>query len=194
MANNYVEASWSIDDLTADELAWWKKEALRECPEDMDPEDMEVPISNDWTLEDKSVWFTHDESIDVDSAASVIQRFLKEARPEGSCGFCWAETCSKPRLDNFGGGACFITAEKIEWNSAAGWAEQKETAFKQVQACPTGHDLYCAVDERMGKLGHLVYCADCEWTAEGATEQEAWAKWEDGTRIKQEFDRSEIVG
>lgn len=140
MANNYVEASFCVDNLTEDELAWWKKERLRECPEDMDPEDMEVPISYNWVIgpvapslpslpEGNSVWFSHDESIDIDVAAMVIQRFLKECRPEGSVGFCWAETCSKPRLDEFGGGACFITAKLIEWNGAYSWLEDQKKSF-----------------------------------------------------------------
>lgn len=140
MANNYVEASFMFDLLNKVEEKWWEKEGNRdldaEFPEgDLDPEDIEGGYSSNWAMEGedgkKAVWFSHDESIDVESAAAVIQRFLKECRPEGSIGFCWAETCSKPRLDNFGGGACFITAEKIEWNSAAGWIEEQHQAFQR---------------------------------------------------------------
>ncbi len=129
MSNHYVEASFCIDNLTEDELAWWKKEGLRKCPEDMDPEDMEIPISSNWVIEDNSIWFSHDESIDIDAAASVIQRFFKDARLNGCCGFTWSETCSKPRLDSFGGGACFITAMDIEWNSPHTWLEKKIHSF-----------------------------------------------------------------
>lgn len=35
----------------------------------------------------------------------------------------WAETCSKPRPDEFGGGACMITPKEIHWReSAHQWA------------------------------------------------------------------------
>jgi len=125
MSNSYVESSFAVDLLNETEVEWWKKEG--------NPEDFEVGDSNDWAIEadkdKKYVWFHGDESINVESAATVIQRFLKECRPEGSVGFTWAETCSKPLLDSFGGGGCFITAEKIEWNSAYSWVQAKQTVF-----------------------------------------------------------------
>jgi hypothetical protein len=138
MSNNYVQSSFSIDNLTEAELAWWEKEGLREVPEDLEPDEVDPPISSCWRIQDhqgeKFVWFSHEESIDVDLASSVIQRFLKECRPEGSVGFTWAETSDKARLDEFGGGACFISAEKIEWNSAYGWLETQRTAFAKEKA------------------------------------------------------------
>ncbi len=134
MANNYTESSFSIDDLTVAEKEWWKKEFQRECPEDLDPENMEVPVSNDWEFDDDSVWFHHDECdlyINTLIAALVVQRFLKECRPGGSVGFTWSETCSKPRLGEFGGGACFITAEEIKWMSAYSWLLTEEEKVRE---------------------------------------------------------------
>jgi len=130
MANNYVESSFSIELLNNSEIAWWKKEGLRECPEDVFPEDMEVVISNDWEQDENKIWFHGDnECLEVDCAAEVIQRFLKECRQDGCIGFTWAETCSKPRLDEFGGGSCFITAKKMEWNNSHSWLDDNKKAF-----------------------------------------------------------------
>ncbi len=131
MAGNYVESSFAIENLTEEEMAWWRKEQEREFPHDVEIEEVEPAMSLDFAvvMEDSQVWFHGDPSLNVDCAADVIQRFLKEFRPNGSVGFTWSETCSKPRLDEFGGGACFITAENVEWNSANGWLNEKQTEF-----------------------------------------------------------------
>ena len=130
MANNYVESSFQFELENQKEADWWDKEGKRKVPEDVFNEDMENPISNDWEMEGNCVWFHGDEYIDVDLASDIIQRFLKECRPDGSIGFTWAETCSKPRLNEFGGGACFITADKIEWISAHDWLKNKREELK----------------------------------------------------------------
>jgi hypothetical protein len=41
----------------------------------------------------------------------VIQLFLRQFRPEAIVTFRWSESCSKPRLDAYGGGVYAITAE-----------------------------------------------------------------------------------
>jgi len=37
----------------------------------------------------------------------------------------WADSCSKMRIDEFGGGAMFITAEKVEYFSTYDFIQQK---------------------------------------------------------------------
>ena len=132
MANSYIESSFEVCVNSLEELEWWKKEGKREVPVDIDPCDIKPIMSQDWELVNNDrkagafvVWFYGDPDIDVECAAVVIQRFLKECRPQGSCGFSWAETCSKPRLDSFGGGACFITATNISWQSSGDWLSNK---------------------------------------------------------------------
>ncbi len=43
-----------------------------------------------------------------------MRDFLKRFRPNDSFSMGHAFSCSKPRLDGFGGGAVFVTAERIE--------------------------------------------------------------------------------
>ena len=114
MADNFVESSFQVNIQSPEELAWWKKElAEKAC---MDWEFVE---------NETTVWFHSDPNIDLEEAATTIQRFLKECRPEGSCGFSWAETCSKPRLDEFGGGACYVTAKQVWWHNTGDWLQDK---------------------------------------------------------------------
>lgn len=140
MPNNYLEASFEVENLNSDEIAWWKKEGERwtiatDENESPDPTEMDPPYSTDWEFVQSNnrvgVWFHGDESTDVDVAAEVIHRFLKECRPNGSVGFTWAETCSKPRLDEFSGGGCFITAKTIEFQSANEWVNGQRQAFQE---------------------------------------------------------------
>jgi hypothetical protein len=43
-------------------------------------------------------------------AANLVQEFLARFRSEDTLGFKWANTCSRPLVDAFGGDAVFITA------------------------------------------------------------------------------------
>ncbi len=116
MADNFVESSFVIEILSPEELAWWKKKG-----------EQDTHPYKEWELieNDTQVWFHEDTNFDVEEAAAVIQSFLKECRPKGSCGFSWALSCSKPRLDEFGGGACFVTAQKVWWHSYNDWLQDK---------------------------------------------------------------------
>jgi hypothetical protein len=131
MADNYILSSFQFELENEKEIAWWKKEGEREVPDDMWSDEVDPRISLDWELcsnehrEDSAVWFHHDESIDVENAAEVIARFLKECECTRSIAFTWAETCSKARLEEFGGGACFITAEGPQWLNTHMWVNEK---------------------------------------------------------------------
>lgn len=51
-----------------------------------------------------------------------MQRFLKQFRPNGSFSMGHTFSCSQPRLDGFGGGgAVFVTAERIEHLDSFSW-------------------------------------------------------------------------
>jgi hypothetical protein len=58
--------------------------------------------------------------------------------------------------------------------------------------CPTNHcDVQVCKHPRRG--GFLVYCADCDLTAEGGTVREAAKNWQSGFTLTQDFDRTELV-
>lgn len=41
-------------------------------------------------------------------------------------GFDWSYTCTKPRIDEFGGGAVWITKKGFEWMSTNCWLHEKK--------------------------------------------------------------------
>jgi len=64
----------------------------------------------------------------VDHAIVFMQEFLRQRDPEGILHLTWAFTCSKPRPGEFGGGAAFITAEKMEIIDLYEWVDKKRKA------------------------------------------------------------------
>jgi len=143
MANNYCEASFAVQATTEEREIWQKivgiatilltdyleeDEKLTELQkEEYDP----VLIGQvravakefeDWGTFDvnfdedgDSLWFHHDESFNMDQAAAFLSLWLKLTENDKSIVATWANTCSKPRVDEFGGGAVVITAKGCHW-------------------------------------------------------------------------------
>jgi hypothetical protein len=75
-------------------------------------------------------WFSADEHGDADRLAHLIQKFLKRFRPDQCWSLTYATTCSKLRAGEFGGGAVFVTADEIKWQSSHAFVEQQRAAFE----------------------------------------------------------------
>jgi hypothetical protein len=78
---------------------------------------------DDWCFEvdknESGIWI-HSDSSGADAACDFVQHLLARFGIEEPVGFEWANTCSKPCLDAFGGGAVIITATEIRsWTSFA---------------------------------------------------------------------------
>ena len=61
---------------------------------------------------------------DVESAALYLQVLLRcelVVEPDQPIILTWANTCNKPRPDEFSGGICVITKSKIYWHNAEEW-------------------------------------------------------------------------
>lgn len=114
MANYYTQFSTMIKDLTDEERKWWEK-YQEEKAERRESNDDDYFTTCNVELQNDGAWLYADDSCNIDSTAELIQRFLSENRPDQCHSFEWAETCSKPRLDEFGGGGCFITATEIKF-------------------------------------------------------------------------------
>jgi len=78
---------------------------------------------DDWSFEvdknESGIWI-HSDSGGADAACDFVQHLLDRFGIHESVGFEWANTCSKPCLDAYGGGAAIITASEIKsWTSFA---------------------------------------------------------------------------
>ena len=110
MANNYLQLSTSIENITPEEKKWIDDNIEKFSQRDDDGEEYST-FDWDWQQDGSYLWIYGEEYAEVGNVADFMQAFLKENRPESSLYFSWAETCSKLRIDNFHGGAFFVTAK-----------------------------------------------------------------------------------
>ncbi|MCA0850718.1 hypothetical protein [Salipiger thiooxidans] len=70
------------------------------------------------------LWIRDDGNGDPDHTIKFVMRCAKEFALTGLWGMQYANTCSKPRLDGFGGGAHVLdlaTGETVDWINSDGW-------------------------------------------------------------------------
>jgi len=139
MADHYTQTSFMIPTKTDEQKAWLldvlgqldEVQAETMEPSDINDEIIAVATEHHYNFdgmytpyycsEKEGVWIRSDESIDVDLMIVVIQAYLRKFHPNSFMGFQWAGTCSKPRLDEFGGGAVYISADDFEAYTTGGW-------------------------------------------------------------------------
>lgn len=81
---------------------------LCECPQ-------LLGFEYDLSESDRRLWiYSEDEGGDIDKAGMLVASFLQEFRSNELWKLTWASTCSKPRLDAFGGGCLFVIAGECE--------------------------------------------------------------------------------
>ena len=149
MANNYTQFSEVIPRLTPDEEAWIREQLDSGAMQDESrrsqlawkPEFEDIDyVTFEWSVEDdndedvdscgRHLWLHSDESGSPIDVAAFVQAFLKKFRPDQSFALTWADTCSKPRVGEFSGGALFITAHAVEVCSPFEWLGEREREFR----------------------------------------------------------------
>jgi hypothetical protein len=97
----------------------WHEEPL---PKTFPPELGQVV--EDWGFEmemqGEGIWL-HSQYGGQDAACVFIQHLLKKFEFAGGVAFEWSHDCSQPKVDAFGGGAAFVTANEIETFTTSEW-------------------------------------------------------------------------
>ena len=120
MANHYLELSTMLKVQTPEEKAWLKAELkILEEKSELTLE----PMGFDYEFEKDGLWI-HSENATPELVAEFVQRFLAKFHPDKMFAFSWAYYCSKPRLDEFGGGAAIVRADGYETIDATGEAQK----------------------------------------------------------------------
>jgi 3-deoxy-D-manno-octulosonic-acid transferase len=138
MADNYVQFSEMITGLNKKEKDWLEKEYKDRRDQSFEndfayPEegaDFELIVEKE-TNRKYSAWLHADEFGDVVHVAELVHEFLKKFRPKDVFSLTYSETCSKPRLGEFSGGAIVVTAYDIKYMNASTWAEQESANAKR---------------------------------------------------------------
>ena len=148
MADNYVLFSESIPVLSRQEQDWVRRLL---APEGDGPPDWlafslhaDAIDLDDWPgfqweiqLPTQDLWLYAGESGNVLHVGEFVRALLSRFRPSECWHLSWAETCSKPRLGEFGGGGLFVTASSVQSWSAHEWLAQRRAQFQETP-CP--HD------------------------------------------------------
>lgn len=149
MANNYSQFSAEIPGLTP-EACEWVEEVLVDLDEQDDPDaackrlkkllpledkyiDLNCWPNFCWKLEDGCLWLYSEENFDLDHLVLFVQALIHKFMPDHIFAMTWADTCSKPRIGEFGGG--WLVIAKAAVVSGHTWNEEQ----KRVEALRTGN-------------------------------------------------------
>jgi hypothetical protein len=77
-----------------------------------------------------SWWVSSEEYANIDQVVDVVQEFLRKFRPDACFRLEYADTCSKPRVGEFGGGAVLVTAVGADWMNTGDWLSRQLEAFE----------------------------------------------------------------
>jgi hypothetical protein len=123
---NETEQAYALDLAHKASLAQQGDELPADFPKEL------VDMVEDWHFEmeaDNSgtthgLWL-HSMYGGVDAVCAFIQHLLQKFDAQGKVSFEWSHDCSKPRVDAYGGGAAFITAQEIKSMSTTAWLNQQ---------------------------------------------------------------------
>ena len=127
MADYFTHFSCIIDVGTADKAACALAlfQDLRAAEQDADePEFAGLTLSRQDAPEVSTLWIHDDEHGDVEAVISFVLRLADALDLTGLWGFQYALTCSRPRIDAFGGGAHVIdlgARKSVGWTSSQEW-------------------------------------------------------------------------
>ncbi|MGE0535172.1 MAG: hypothetical protein AB7O68_09365 [Pirellulales bacterium] len=132
MAENYLQFAESLRGLTSSEEAWLADRLTNHDVQLYDEELDDEEHSGEFDFEffddsssGRCLKLFAVEAGDPEAVARLVQEFLRRFRPQASFGLSWCASCSKMRDGEFGGGAVFVTAERIEAWSSDQWLAER---------------------------------------------------------------------
>ena len=113
----------------------WEAEEDRQIQETQFPKELELFLDErDFEVaEEKSGIWIHSNDGGTDAACQFVQHLLDRFGIIEPVSFEWANTCSKPRLDAYGGGAAVITATDINAISSCQWVFKRLERIRKTQ-------------------------------------------------------------
>ncbi len=127
MADYFTHFSCLLDVGTPDKAARALAlfQSLRAADQDADdPEVVGLTVARQDAPEGAALWIHDHDYGDVEAVIRFVLRLAEELDLTGLWGFQYALTCSRPRLDAFGGGARVIdlgARKPIGWTSTHEW-------------------------------------------------------------------------
>jgi len=130
MAQNFCESS-SLIPIPQDKIEQAKEIVMR-ISNSLEEEEGYTGYDADVTsVGETGVWIRHDDAINSEHAHSLVQALVEELDLPDIVVCSWAYTCSKPGIDEFGGGAFAVQkGHSTIWIDAASEALRQAEALK----------------------------------------------------------------
>ncbi len=95
----------------------------------------EVGIAFDWSIDPEDYLCITDDggSGNVEHAAEFLRELMTLDYVQEPVAIYWADTCSKPRPDEFAGGAAIVTRRRVHWFVLPEIVERKLRAIERRQ-------------------------------------------------------------
>ena len=126
---------YAIDLATIAEALRWESEEDRQTRETQFPKELEVFL-DEWDFEvaeEKSGIWIHSNDGGTDAACQFVQHLLDRFGIIEAVSFEWANTCNKPGLYAYGGGAAVVTATEIKAISTCQWVFKRLERIRKTQ-------------------------------------------------------------
>jgi hypothetical protein len=126
MADNYCQSSTFVD-VPREKIQQAEEIVAKFCREAEEDEGLYLLVEVENPAQGPvGVWIYHDEYFDPNQAEALISTLLEELDLPEPVVCAWSYTCSKPRIDEFGGGAfCAQKGYDTVWVDAAETAIQR---------------------------------------------------------------------
>lgn len=158
MANSYTSASFEIpvtDPERVQKWMTWIAQFVDREIEHLPPSEFTKPVEMlldefrengylgfRWDVlghaQTPTLWFSHDESIDMEAAAAVAMIILDLEGNDEVYAAEWANTCDKPRIGEFGGGTVVFNRHRSEWMSSS---EAERILRQRFKERSSGHNM-----------------------------------------------------
>jgi hypothetical protein len=134
MAQNYMQFSEVIDELTVEEHEWLKNAlALNEdggYDDGVEPpawwDDGSETFGFEYDLTPEEFHLYSDEYGNIDTVQALVSEFISLFRKDYVFTLSWSESCSKPRIGEFGGGGMVVTLDETRFMNVWGWLESEK--------------------------------------------------------------------
>ena len=146
MADNYQLFSEVVSGITAKQRTWIERvlgcksdqpdqttAILQDAGFDVDAIDVDDWPDFQWEFIEggSALWLQGDEYGNINHVGEFVRALLAKFSPDQCWSLTWAETCSRPRIGEFGGGGLFVTAKEVTVVNATDCVSQQRRQFEQ---------------------------------------------------------------
>ena len=134
MAQNYMQFSEVIDNLTVEEHDWFKKALALNNDGGYDDgvespawwDDGSESFGFEYDLGTSEIQLYSEEYGNIDTVQALVSEFISLFRKDYVFTLSWSDSCSKMRVGEFGGGGMIVSLDETRFMNVWGWLESEK--------------------------------------------------------------------